>query len=186
MILAYRVATFVVLRFMMRHADADLGALVATTVPPPDLMKVQRFGCLVEKFQQEARNCQPLSTQCLVSSQPNVTPVCRPAGGKQPNPESSRASQQQECCRAFKGIALYWKILCDTVMHFNTISKAQCTTVANHMEPNRAPDRGGLSKIENLGIEVSSLCFPAGFSNTVSTHDHPMILGHRAIYRFIF
>ena len=41
-------------RFMHKHGDADLSALLTLTVPPADLDKVSMFSAHLEKFHQEA------------------------------------------------------------------------------------------------------------------------------------
>ena len=43
-------------RFMHRHADADLTALLTATVPPADLKKVSVFAAHLDKFHQEVPN----------------------------------------------------------------------------------------------------------------------------------
>ena len=47
-------ATCPLLRFMSRHSDADLVALMTTSVPPADLSKVDMFKIHAAKYQQKA------------------------------------------------------------------------------------------------------------------------------------
>lgn len=49
------------IRFLHRHGDAELLALLQTTVPPCDLNKVSMFFGHLEKFQQQAMSCQTLN-----------------------------------------------------------------------------------------------------------------------------
>lgn len=44
----------VILRFSLRHGDAEISALLETTVPPADITKVSIFAQPLSKYQKEA------------------------------------------------------------------------------------------------------------------------------------
>lgn len=49
------VSSLLGLRFMHRHADAELLSLLTTTAPPADLNKVSMYSTPLQKFREEAR-----------------------------------------------------------------------------------------------------------------------------------